>query len=109
LKFRFLGSTVVGIFLFLANSIVFAINNNIPFIALNYEHKIAGLLDLLNLSKFKVDIATIFSDKSQIAFALSQHAQLLSEFKDKEIAATDNAHKIAKECFNTLLEQFSIK
>lgn len=39
------------------HSVVFAINNNTPFIALNYEHKIAGLLDLLDLQSQKIDIA----------------------------------------------------
>jgi glycosyltransferase involved in cell wall biosynthesis len=31
------------------HSIVFAINNSVPFISLSYEHKMTGLLELLNL------------------------------------------------------------
>lgn len=42
------------------HSIVFAVNNQIPFIALNYEHKIEGLLETLNLKDYMVDIKNIF-------------------------------------------------
>lgn len=38
------------------HSVVFAINNAVPFIALGYEHKIAGLLETLGKSECMVDI-----------------------------------------------------
>lgn len=59
------------------HSIVFAINNARPFIALNYEHKIEGLLDILELQKYKVDITDIFSSKRDISKALKQFSDLL--------------------------------
>lgn len=91
------------------HSIVFAINNNVPFVAINYEHKIAGLLELLHLSKYQVDITNIFSDKTKIASALSQHAQLLSASSDNGTIVTSNANQIALQCFNTLLKTLSTK
>jgi colanic acid/amylovoran biosynthesis protein len=91
------------------HSIVFAINNNVPFVAINYEHKIAGLLELLHLSKYQVDITNIFSDKTKIASALSQHAQLLSALSDNGTIVTSNANQIALQCFNTLLKTLSTK
>lgn len=91
------------------HSIVFAINNNVPFVAINYEHKIAGLLELLHLSKYQVDITNIFSDKTKIASALSQHAQLLSALSDNGTIVTSNANQIALQCFKTLLKMLSTK
>lgn len=38
------------------HSVVFAINNDIPFVALSYEHKISGLLDNLSLTKQCIDL-----------------------------------------------------
>lgn len=45
------------------HSIVFAINNNIPFISLSYEHKMKGLLEKLQLTDAMVEIQDIFDDK----------------------------------------------
>lgn len=48
------------------HSIVFAINQNRPFIALSYEHKIAGLLETLGCTENLIDFQdTMFSDLSQ--------------------------------------------
>ncbi|MCM1503799.1 MAG: polysaccharide pyruvyl transferase family protein [Muribaculum sp.] len=40
------------------HSVVFAINQGVPFMALSYEHKISGLLDLLNLKDYAVSITS---------------------------------------------------
>lgn len=42
------------------HSIVFAINNNIPFISLSYEHKMSGLLEKLNMTENMLEIQDIF-------------------------------------------------
>lgn len=89
------------------HSIVFAINNNRPFIALNYEHKIAGLLDILNLSKYNVNIENIFSSSSQTQSALAQCETLLTQLKTDSIPS--NANTIAQQCFYKFLEQFPYK
>ena len=44
------------------HSIVFALNNETPFIALSYEHKIKGLLDTLKYTNRMVEIQDIFDE-----------------------------------------------
>ena len=46
------------------HSVVFAINNEIPFISLSYEHKMKGLLEVLNMTDKMVEIQDIFDGKS---------------------------------------------
>lgn len=46
------------------HSIVFAINNSVPFISLVYEHKMLGLLDTLGMMEYGVDIQDIFNEGS---------------------------------------------
>ena len=48
------------------HSIVFAINNNVPFIALNYEHKMFGLLESLGKGDCGFDITNIFDSVGKI-------------------------------------------
>ena len=60
------------------HSIVFAINNEVPFISLSYEHKMKGLLEKLNMTEFMVEIQDIF-DKGH---------------EDKFKYAIENAEKI---------------
>lgn len=43
------------------HSVVFAINNNVPFVAFSYEHKIAGLLEELGLQGEMIDIKDLFT------------------------------------------------
>lgn len=63
------------------HSIVFAINNNVPFVALSYEHKIKGLLEKLNLGEYMVDIQDIFtkSDNTEIEKCLANVKKLLNQ------------------------------
>lgn len=53
------------------HSIVFAINNDRPFVSLSYEHKMSGLLQVLDASDYMVDITDIFDDKEVIDNAIS--------------------------------------
>ena len=41
------------------HSVVFAINNGVPFVSLTYEHKMSGLLDALGLNSASVDIQNL--------------------------------------------------
>lgn len=45
------------------HSIVFAINNSVPFIALSYEHKMEGLLETLAMKHCMVDITHLFDNR----------------------------------------------
>lgn len=46
------------------HSVVFAINNETPFVALSYEHKISGMLERLSLTDRMVDIRSLGQDRS---------------------------------------------
>lgn len=48
------------------HSIVFAINQNIPFIALNYEHKMTGLLKRIGINDCGISINNIFKEPDQL-------------------------------------------
>ena len=85
------------------HSVVFAINNAVPFVALSYEHKIAGLLKTLGMLDCMVDISTGL--ESPLGFS-----QLVSEF----VKTVDDIHintiiqkkakKIANDCFQELIK-----
>lgn len=83
------------------HSIVFAINNNVPFIALGYEHKINGLLESLNKSDRMVDITNIFVDSTKTDKIICQIEKLLNTLK-KDSLAQAKAHTIANDCLTKL-------
>ncbi len=90
------------------HSIVFAINNARPFIALNYEHKIAGLLEILGLSEYKVNITDIFDSQQDMLRAIRQIDALLEISQQQNLqSAQQNAREVAQHCFNIFMQQFS--
>lgn len=58
------------------HSVVFSLNNAVPFIALSYEHKISGLLETLDKVDCMVDIQNFILTKNG-------RIQILKEFQDK--------------------------
>ncbi len=81
------------------HSVVFAINNNTPFIALNYEHKISGLLETLDMSNKMVDIIHTFESEASVAASTETYKQLLNDVASQDVSNT-KAKQIANECFN---------
>ena len=84
------------------HSIVFAINNNIPFIALSYEHKISGLLKSLNKEECMIDISLLSMNRErnlQLAYNLKK---LLPAIK-KDDVMRNKAKDIAYNCFNKFI------
>lgn len=61
------------------HSVIFAINQAIPFCALSYEHKIEGLLQLLGHTKHTIDIRRIFTDRSSIAQATAKAISIIDD------------------------------
>lgn len=60
------------------HSVVFAINNNVPFISLSYEHKMIGLLQTLGLSDSVVEIQNLFEDNgSRVNDAIARIESLM--------------------------------
>ncbi|MDR0894807.1 MAG: polysaccharide pyruvyl transferase family protein [Prevotellaceae bacterium] len=88
------------------HSIVFAINNSVPFIALSYEHKIAGLLSLLHLVDNMVDITSIGSGNENLVNILSVIAKRLPMILPVAVEEKYRieAQSIAKNCFVRLRE-----
>lgn len=88
------------------HSVVFAVNQNVPFIALNYEHKIQGLLSALNKENCMVDIMGTFSNHTSQQDTLSEIRRLLPEIR-KDEEAQRKAKEMAGECFKKLTDLLS--
>lgn len=88
------------------HSIVFAINNKIPFVSLSYEHKLFGLLQILNSEDCQVDI-------TNVGDALFEHEKVLSKIStiidqrtsQKVVKRQEEAAQIASDCFKHLCER----
>ena len=89
------------------HSIVFALNNNTPFVALSYEHKITGLLQTLDKTDSMIDILDMFH-KGTIDFELRKIEKLLSTLSDDTLAY-QKAKQISKHCFECLTNYMSSK
>lgn len=83
------------------HSIVFALNNNIPFIALSYEHKIKGLLETLDKDDRVVDITNLSSEEND-ELIQKIYKLLLNLKKDSE--AQRKAKTIAYNCLEKLVD-----
>lgn len=82
------------------HSVVFAINNNIPFVAFNYEHKIAGLLETLGLQDCMVPIIDIFDSDITVKNAIDSFTEKISCWHQNE-----NARKKAKDIANSAFDE----
>lgn len=83
------------------HSVVFALNQAVPFVALNYEHKIAGLLETLHKADCMVDITTALFDEISISNVLRKIRQQLQQLSG-DIDAQTKAKEIATSCFEHL-------
>ena len=61
------------------HSIVFAINNNVPFVSFSYEHKMSGLLDEIGLQDEMIDITQLFTSESVNKSILEQLDELIPQ------------------------------
>ena len=85
------------------HTIVFSINNEVPFVALNYEHKIAGLLDELHLVGNMVDITRVFTSEEAVSHCVDEVTVVLRRVGHTR-PKRDMAHENAKECFNRFMQ-----
>lgn len=86
------------------HSIVFAINQGVPCIALSYEHKIAGLLDTLQKADWCVDFVEALDSEENQAKCLQQIREtipLLSDSNDIRI----KAKTIAGNCMDMFIKK----
>lgn len=86
------------------HSIVFAINQSIPFVSLSYEHKMSGLLNILSLDERMVDITNAFKNTKSVDEAIAQIEQkLLHLDKSKIVAARRMAKDKAQSAFGACI------
>lgn len=83
------------------HSVVFAINQNIPFVALSYEHKISGLLELLGSQDCLIDISDVFN-------SVQNQDNIISNLKKKLdcIDACRGNNQLAKIIAENCFDQF---
>lgn len=83
------------------HSIVFAINNNIPFISLSYEHKMSGLLETLNLIDNQVDFSEVMFSSENIQKCLQTIEKAITKLQKN-----DAAQKLAKQIAASSFQEF---
>ena len=84
------------------HSIVFAINQNVPFVALSYEHKIIGLLETLGKQDCCVDITNTFLNEDKENTTIEQIRELLKSI-GKDSVAQQKAKTIAHKCMDCFI------
>ncbi len=88
------------------HSVVFAINNETPFIALSYEHKMVGLLQILGLDKYLYDIESWGEELPSIPKVINEIISMIPKTVS-EPAAKEKSRIIALECLNKFIEKYS--
>lgn len=83
------------------HSIVFAINQNVPFIALSYEHKIAGLLATLGIDNSMVDFTNTMLTVAEKDKCIAEIKKLLPV-----ISSNEEVRRKAKQIAKNGLDQF---
>lgn len=86
------------------HSIVFAINNDRPFVSLSYEHKMSGLLQVLDASEYMVDITNVFYSKESIEDCVEKVTEIIDTIRRETLnpEISNRAKSIAEhgfECF----------
>jgi colanic acid/amylovoran biosynthesis protein len=90
------------------HSVVFAINQAVPFVALSYEHKISGLLEHLNKENVMVDISSAMDNDITFQTAIRRFEACLNIAK-ADLNARSKAKEIASDCFNIFVKTFNNK
>lgn len=86
------------------HSVVFAINNDVPFVALSYEHKISGLLEKLNKQDCMIDISHALDSNDAIRDCVINFNIILENVK-KDPVVQKKAKEIAGKCFESLTKE----
>lgn len=84
------------------HSVVFAINNNTPFVSLSYEHKMTGLLSFLDLSDREIRIDNL-DWNSEIVALLDSLIEIVKQPLNHDYSKI--AHRIAQDCYKSLMDR----
>lgn len=87
------------------HSVVFAINQERPFIALSYEFKIAGLLAKLGMEKRMVDIENIWTSTEKIENAEKQIGDMIRNIYGLGDVSRKQAQEIAEKAVDEFVER----
>jgi colanic acid/amylovoran biosynthesis protein len=87
------------------HSVIFAINNKVPFLALSYEHKMKGLLEILDLSENQVDFDDIVRHINNESIETILNAtKLVMNDVDKIKNSKEKAATISEQVFDKMVE-----
>ena len=86
------------------HSIVFAINNCVPFVSLSYEHKMNGLLESLDKQNSSFDLTKISTTKWSENESIAEIERMIATAKP-DLDAREKAHIIAQNCMEKMVEQ----
>lgn len=86
------------------HTIVFAINNNVPFVSLSYEHKMTGLLEEIGLQDKMIDITKLFTSEEESNRILKQFEERIHQIHRNPIAQKLAKNK-AQLSFNIFVEK----
>lgn len=90
------------------HSIVFAINNAVPFVSLSYEHKMSGLLKTIGSEDLMVDISSVFQSKGDMENALQSINVILN--REQSVKPLQiQAKQICENCFDKFKEYCKTK
>ncbi|CAG9297717.1 polysaccharide pyruvyl transferase family protein [Celerinatantimonas diazotrophica] len=90
------------------HSIIFAINNQIPFFSLSYEHKMANTLELLDLGYCCQDLLTMLDNKnvlSKTLVAIQDKFDSRNKLKESVISAKNKASEMANSTFQQFIKK----
>lgn len=89
------------------HSVVFAINNDTPFVALSYEHKMSGLAAALGKGDRVVDITSAFDSKEDEASAIKEVSLRLKTLEN-DPAALAEAKRIAENGYKAFVDYMGV-
>ena len=87
------------------HSVVFALNNNTPFIALSYEHKISGLLESLGKTDCMIDIENSLISRDLVYKTVDEICHKIHNIKKDEYVQC-KAKKTAQYCLDQFIKKF---
>jgi colanic acid/amylovoran biosynthesis protein len=88
------------------HSVVFAVNNQVPFVALSYEHKVSGLLQILGLQDKIYDIEKFGLEMPPIDNAMNEISKILKN-SDWNYEAKGIAENLAVNCMDNFYEKYN--
>lgn len=88
------------------HSIVFAINNEVPFIALSYEHKMKGLIEKLGMMDYMVEIQDVFDEENEkkYKYAIEQTERIM--LSTSPIIDRTNVMEMVSKGFENMIHSF---